>query len=52
MMSAEPPPPLVVSVVEVERGVSMKTLWWQLPVLSAGRCGANVNVSLTDEKKQ
>lgn len=27
----------------------MKTLWWQLPVLSAGRCDANV--SLTDGKK-
>lgn len=51
MMSAEPPPLLVVSVVEDERGVS-KTQWWQLPVLGAGRCGGNVNVSLTDEKKQ
>lgn len=56
MMSAEPPPPSMVSVVESEKGVSVKTLSWQLAVLRAGsggaRCSANVNKPPTDGKKQ
>lgn len=56
VVSAEAPPFSAVSVVEAEKGVSVKTLWWQLPVLSAGgsnglRCSANINLSFTDAKQ-
>lgn len=47
-VSAEPPPLSTVSVVEDEKkkGVSVKTLRWQLLVLSA-----SVHLSLTGEKQ-
>lgn len=55
VVSAEPPPLSTVSVVEAEKGVSVETLWRQLPVLSAGsgglRCSASVDLSLTGEKQ-